>query len=340
VGTYTSSTGQSVVSRTAIDARGYVYLTGSYSGTVQFGSFTLAGGATTHGFVAKLDGAGAYQWVATTDGLGNSYCGGLAVDASGQVSITGSFYGASVTLGGATLANTSTAPNFSSDAFVARLDANGQWLWGLPVGGTGGEGLGQLVLDAAGNSYVIGGFSGSNSTFGTITLPNSGSSGTYELCVAKLSAQGTWLWARSGGGSNQDGGSALAVDAGGNVYLAGFSQAGPATFGPFALPSTTSANDDILVAKLDASGTWQWVRRVGGSGIDDGNGLTLDAAGNAYVTGYFRSATALFGTLLLANSSGPADSGDVFVAKIDPAGTWQWAVQGGAAAATPATAWP
>ena len=109
-----------------------------------------------------------------------------------------------------------------------------------------------MVLDAAGNSYVVGGFSGSNSTFGTIVLPNSGSSGTYELCVAKLSAQGTWLWARSGGGTNQDGGTALAVDASGSVYLAGFSQAGPATFGPFALPNTTSGNDDILVAKLDA----------------------------------------------------------------------------------------
>jgi hypothetical protein len=334
VGTYVGTAGSSVVASTALDAQGYVYVAGSFSGTVQFGSTTLAtaalGFGQNCGFVAKLDGAGAYQWVRPVGGLATTYGGGLAVDASGNVTLTGSFYGPSVTMGPYTLTSASAYPS-SADGFVARLDTNGNWQWVSQVAGPGNDNAGRPVLDAAGNVYISGGFAGATVALGSTVLANAGSSGTFDVFVAKLDAQGNWLWARRGGGSNEDGINSLAVEAGGNVYITGLVQGGAATFGPFTTTSSLG-NADVLVAKLDAAGNWLWIARGGGSGIDHGTGIALDAAGNAYIAGHFDGPTATFGpvTLTNANPNGPsAGYRDVLVAKLDAAGAWQWAVRAG-----------
>ena len=326
--------GESAAGSTAYDAQGYVYVAGTFSGTVQFGSTTLAtsypNSNMTQGFVAKLDGAGVYQWVRPVGGPSYSYGGGLAVDANGTVTVTGSFNGPTATLGPFTLVGASTpAQNGSTDAFVARLDTNGNWLWATSAGGPGSDGIGRPVLDAAGNIYVTGGFQGATIAVGTTTLTNTGP-GNYDVFIAKLSAQGAWQWARSGGGPNQDGLNGLALDASGNIYGVGLVQ-GTATYGPF-FTTSPLGNADVLVLKLDANGNWLWLARGGGSGIDEGAGIVVDAAGNAYLTGHFDGPTATFGTTTLtnANPNGPsAGFQDAVVAKLDAAGVWQWAVRAG-----------
>ena len=75
---------------------------------------------------------------------------------------------------------------------------------------------------------------------------------------------------------------------------------------------------------MDTNGNWQWAVKAGGSGYDYGWGICLDANGNSYVTGYFRSTATFGGTTLI--SSGFTD---IFVAKIDTNGNWQWAVKAG-----------
>ena len=178
-----------------------------------------------------------------------------------------------------------------------------------------------------------GGFASPTATFGAATLINSpNNAGVYELFVAKIDALGSWQWARSGGGGGQDIGFDIAVDGANNVYITGFVQSTLGQFGPFALPANTYSADDVLVAKLDARGTWLWAVRAGSLSIDEAYGIAVDAVGNAYVTGRFSGATATFGPFTLTNGGplyGYGGTDELFVAKLSPAGVWQWAVRGG-----------
>jgi hypothetical protein len=87
----------------------------------------------------------------------------------------------------------------------------------------------------------------------------------------------------------------IAVDASGNSYVTGGFE-GTATFGSTTLES--SGSQDIFVAKLDNRGNWLWAKKAGGTDSDYGYGIAVDASGNSYVTGYFYSATATFGSIL------------------------------------------
>jgi len=82
--------------------------------------------------------------------------------------------------------------------------------------------------------------------------------------------------------------------------------------------------EDIFVAKMDADGIWQWVNKAGGDNWDGGNAIKIDDSGNSYVTGYFNE-TATFGSYSLTSSN----SQDIFVAKMDNSGNWQWATRAG-----------
>ena len=146
------------------------------------------------------------------------------------------------------------------------------------------------------------------------------------LCgAAVLRAQAPqWQWAVSarGSGSIKDKGRSIATDSQGNQYITGlFSNT--ANFGSHTL---TASGDsiDIFVAKLDPAGNWLWAVKAGGLDSDEGSGIALDWAGNAYVTGRFRG-TATFGSHTLTSNG----YNDVFAAKLDPSGNWLWAVNAG-----------
>ncbi|NML66319.1 T9SS type A sorting domain-containing protein [Hymenobacter sp. RP-2-7] len=329
VGSYTLPA-QSLVTSNALDAQGNVYVTGCFYGTAQFGSISLTS-YYGHGFVAKFDGAGTCQWARQVESPVNSFCGDVAVDAAGNATISGEFATAA-TFGPITLVNPDSQHG-TADIFVARIDPNGNWLWAARAGGTGQDASNALALDAAGNVYVTGGFMSATAAFGTTELANVtlGRTSSADLFVAKLSPQGAWLWARGGGGGASDTGRALALDASANVYLTGQTQAAGATFGPLTVAGAARTNENVLAAKLDSAGTWQWAVLGGGQVYDDnGYGIAVDAVGNAYVTGRFTSPTATFGTTTLTNTdSGGGGYGDVFVAQLTSAGQWKWATQAG-----------
>ena len=131
--------------------------------------------------------------------------------------------------------------------------------WNTFLGGAGGnEVAAGIARDAAGNIYVVG---VATAGFGIPTRPYTASSDAF---VAKLSPNGTRLWLTFLGGSGQDFGEAVAVNAAGNVYVAGYSNA---TWG--APLVAYSQSTDGFVARLDAStGTLVWQTFVGGSGGD------------------------------------------------------------------------
>lgn len=152
-----------------------------------------------------------------------------------------------------------------------------------------------------------------------------------DLLVTKLNAAGTFLWAASGGGpgSLSQAGSGIALDNAGNAYVTGSSN-GPADFGPNVYLNNQYNEQEALVAKIDAAGTWLWVARTPkplgiNSGAANGYDIAVDNSGNAYVTGFFSGTVGMFDTSRLTSQG----SYDVFVAKLNPAGALQWATRAG-----------
>ena len=194
-----------------------------------------------------------------------------------------------------------------------------EWQWATRTGGISHDYCFGISVDADGNSYITGKFKGT-ATFGDDSIT---SSGLDDIFVAKLDTDGNWQWAKQAGGSYYDWGEGISVDTDGNSYVTGWFE-GTAFFGADSLTSSEDQDDDIFVAKLDADGNWLWVKGAGGIADDDGRGISIDAAGNSYITGIFKE-TATFGAFTLTS----IDYFDVFVAKLGTDGNWQWAEQVG-----------
>ena len=285
----------------AVDASGNSYVIGCfYSATATFGSTTLTGNGYNNIFVAKLDSSGNWLWAKNAKESPYDYGHGIDVDASGNSYVTGYFYN-SVTFGSTTLTSSGGA-----DIFVAKLDSSGNWLWANNAGGTSDECGNGIAVDDSGNSYVTGYFYDS-ATFSSTTLTNNG---VYDIFITKLDSSGNWLWAKKAGGSSNDSGNGIAVDAIGNSYVTGYFDSN-ATFGSTTL--TSNGDYDIFIAKLDNCGNWLWANNAGGTSDDRGTSTAVDASRNSYVTGYFYD-SATFGSTTLT-SNGGYDT-NIFVTKV------------------------
>ncbi|WP_337045285.1 SBBP repeat-containing protein [Emticicia sp. 17c] len=143
------------------------------------------------------------------------------------------------------------------------------------------------------------------------------------LFVYIVSGQ-TLKWVKQAGSyARVNDGNAIATDAAGNIYVTGRFQ-GVTNFGGTTL---TPAAIDIFVAKYNSAGTLQWVKQAGGSGaFNYGYGIAVDGSGNVYVTGYIAAATDFDGTTVT-----PVGYNDVFVAKYNSSGSFQWVTNAGAA---------
>ena len=253
-----------------------------------------------------------WQWAIPAVGIDDDEGRAITIDENGNTYVTG-YFQSTVTFGPFSLTSAG-----SCDIFVTKMDANGNWLWVTQAGGVTGSEMGlSIALDDNGNIYLSGYFQ-YTVTFGPFTLT---SNGLADMFIAKMDANGNWLWVTQAGGGSIVDGRAIALDDNNNIYVAGTLQ-GWATFGPYFHQSTGWS--DIFIAKLDANGNWQWVIQAGGSDIDHCYAIAIDDNGNSYVTGSFES-TATFGPFSLTS----AGSGDIFVAKIDANGNWQWVTQAG-----------
>jgi hypothetical protein len=178
--------------------------------------------------------------------------------------VTGSFQGT------ATFGSTTLTSAGSYDAFVAKIDASGTYLWATKAGGTAtDEGSGISTL-SDGSAIVTGSFSGT-ATFGSTTLTSAGS---QDVFVAKIDAAGAYVWATQAGGVSTDQGRGVSTVSDGSAIVTGYFQ-GTATFGSTTL--TSAGSSDVFVAKIDASGTYVWATKAGGTSWDEGLAISASA---------------------------------------------------------------
>jgi uncharacterized repeat protein (TIGR01451 family) len=194
-----------------------------------------------------------------------------------------------------------------------------------PLNGSGNDIGHAIAVDGDGNIYVAGSTT-STDFIGTIDPGGvqAANAGDYDGFVAKVDPTGTTLlYSTYLGGSGVDEVEGIAVDAAGDAYLTGYTLSTdfPGVT-PASLQSANGGGRDAFVAKLSPTGsTLLYVTYLGGAGSDSGDGIAVDAAGNAYVTGStassgFPGVTAA--SLQPANAGGDADA---FVTKINGAGS-------------------
>jgi hypothetical protein len=218
------------------------------------------------------------------------------------------------------------------DLFLAKYDKDGFVQWARPYGGRDHQWMKSLVVDPQGNLIIAGFFRGSV-TFGQTTLDSDldRSTSAIDSYVAKLDPDGDVLWARRYGGPEDDIVAQIAVDAAGNVIVAGNTAGGPVTGGAMAdfgcgAKNTPEDTDQIFLTKLDPSGAALWCElyavHTGYYNINNppaGLAVTFDAAGNVVLAGGAYSGS--FGQGSLEDFG----DGDIFVFVADPAGKYLWA---------------
>ncbi|MEO8148938.1 MAG: T9SS type A sorting domain-containing protein [Bacteroidia bacterium] len=301
----------------ATDLNGNVIVAGYYaSDTLIFANDTLinSGIGNDEIYVAKYDSSGNVLWALSAGGSGDDKASAVATDASGNIYVTGYYYSPAITFGTYTLTNAGVV----GDIFIVKYDAQGNVLWAKGEGGTALEIPYSIVVDGANNFIVTGRFSSSTITFGTTTLTLAGAN---DIFIVKYDAAGNVLWAKGAGSGSIDEGFSVGVDAINNVYVTGhFNQ--NCNFGPYVL--TTAGQSDIFLAKYDASGNILWAKRFGGNGDDRANALKVDANGNCYLAGFFKSISVAFGADTLA-SFFAAGVTNALVFKTDSGGNALWA---------------
>lgn len=250
---------------------------------------------------------------------------GITLDASGNLYFAGVFSG-TVDFDPGPGAFYLTSAGFG-DAFVSKLDRDGNFIWAAAFGGTRSEKAFSVTVDGSGNVYTAGNFDGTadfDPGPGTFTL-DAAVGGTGF--VSKLDRDGRFLWAVAMGQI----GRGVAVDSAGNVYTIGhFTHIADFDPGPGTFHLTAAGGVDAFVSKLDHEGSFVWARAFAGENLVIGSGLAIDGADNIYAIGSFWDTVDLdpgSGTFAVTS----AGARDVFLSKLDTSGNLVWARTIGAA---------
>ncbi len=258
----------------AIDGAGDLYLSGVYEQAFALSAvYGLAGNA----FVARLDGGGGVKWSFGLGGPEYDAANDIAVDAKGNVLVTGSVGslvdfdpGAGTAQGGPGL-------------FVAKYDPAGKYVWHLAKPSAVGH---RLAVDADGYAYVVGTTSASTNLGPGTHLHQGGSTDGFLL---KVSPNGATMWSSHLGSAGADALRAVAIDPLGNVLVTG-DYGAKTTWEGVALPYAAvdnTQNQDVVVARFAPDGTPGWVRRFGGSGPDHGRAIAAAPTGHVLWAGNF-----------------------------------------------------
>jgi hypothetical protein len=310
-----------------VDASGNVYTTGNFNGTVDFdpgaGVQNLVSAGNSDIYIIKTNAAGQLVWAIRMGGTSGDFSNAIAVDAAGNIYITGYFWGTADFDPGPGTLHLTAAGYF--DAFISKLDASGNLVWAKSFSSSTGIQAGAIAVDASGNVHTTGVINGTVDFDPGAGIYNLTSAGGGDIFVSKLDAMGNFVWAKIIGSTGGDNGESLAVDASGNVYITGYFQ-GTVDFDPGAGTQNLYSVDDrdIFISKLDASGNFVWVKHMGGALYDIGYSIKVDASGNVYTAGFFQG-TVDFDPGMNIHNLVSEGMTDVFISKLDDAGNFVWA---------------
>ncbi len=337
-----------------VDFAGNVYSTGYFSDTVDFdpgpGVFNLIASGNTDIFVLKLDPLGNFLWAHRFGGdrtgpgnVGTDVGNSLAVEASGNVVITGVFHdtadfdpGPAIFLLGEEIPVNN--PTMSAgDISLLKLDASGNFMWANKMGNWAADKGESLAFDNLGNILVAG-----EGTDSVDFDPGPGTAWLYQpglmiyMFACKYTAAGGLVWARITGGTTIGGipsgqlfNKAIAVDPLNNlITTAVYSGTIDLDPGPSIDTVQGTSNWNSLVSKINSSGNYIWGKAFIGPGETGIGTPAIDANGNVFLTGGFIDSIDFdpnAGVQMLTNLV--AGVGDIYVIKLTAAGNLSWVKQ-------------
>lgn len=328
------------------DSSGNLYVIGLYDSTpvslynsngTPYGTLSLL--SASDGFMVKYDSSGFIQWTSRFTG-DNSLDAPLsiAVDSGFNIYVSGYFNSTTLNVFNANSATFTSVspPSGGVAAFLVKFNSSGVVQWATTMDGTSTEGFRSIDVDANGNIYAAG-FSSSttNTVFsvgGTAFSSFSGLGGN-DAFIVKYNSSGIVQWVSRVAGTAGDSGFAVKTDStGDNIYITGpFSSTVLTVYSSNGNTFTTLNNlgasgSDAFLVKYNTNGIAQWAVRIGGTGADSGDNISVDPSGNVYIAGYFGSPTL---TIYNQNNSvydilTQDGSDDGFILKYDTNGNLLW----------------
>jgi len=304
------------------DALGHVYSTGFFHDTVDFdpgvGVHNLISIGLHDVFIQKLDGSGNLLWAHSIEGPLSSEGHSITIGPSGNVYVTGTFYG---TVDFDPGAGVFTLTSTGNSVFIEKLDSQGNFLWAKLLDETSGYSGSFVSTDDLGYVYVTGAFNDTVDFDPGTGVFNLVSNGGRDIFVEKLDSNGYFVWAHSMGGIADDYSTNIATDVWGNMYIIGEFE-DTADFDPgagtFHLASSSSVKDAFIL-KLGLNGNFVSARSMDAHCY----AITADISGNIYITGKY------YGTIDFDPSAGvfnlTAGYYDAFIQKIDRYENFIWA---------------
>jgi hypothetical protein len=306
-----------------VDSSGSIYLTGYFNFTVDFDPGPAVDNRTSHGagdaFLVCLDSSGSFRWVRTWGGTYPDRPSAIAVDRLDGIYITGGFESKNVDFdpgpGEDLHSNTS-----GGNAFLSKFDADGNFQWARTWCGKSGA---SAATDINGNVYVAGSFESANTDFDPGPGVDFHSSTRTDAFLVKYDSNGNYLWGDSWGGNLVSSANEVALDEGGNAYVAG-SFRGKTDFdsGPGSFYIKFKGAFDAYLSKFDPDGNYLWTRSWGGQDTEGANSAAVSRSGDVYVTGTFNGPVVDFDPGPGVDNHGTNGDFDAFLIKFRTDGNW------------------
>ena len=294
------------------DLNGNVIVAGYFqSPDITFGKYKLKNSRKGYQkekiYLVKYDSSGKVCWLRSDKSDGEGYAADVTTDIYGNIYVSGGFHGKAMTLGKFRLVNKTKE---ATNGFLARYDASGHVVWcknfNCPDYSFGSA----IKTDNKGNVFVTGFFGGAYIAFDQDSLIKNPHS-IYDMFLAKYSASGTVVWAKSGGKDNVTTASDLCITNSGEIYVTGqYNQS--VNFGELHLNSESYSPFQTFLVKYSSTGTEEWVKGVQGDGYNSPRNICSDNAGHIFVCGEFREPDISFDRHTLNN----AGDWDMFVTRL------------------------
>ncbi len=319
------------ISNIVTDAAGNIYAAGTLKNSCDFDpgpdTFMVRTPGYIDIFLLKVSADGKLLWVKTVGGEEPDHPGGLAIDSSGALYLTGSFREVSDLLPGPDTLLVE-ANGWNNDVFIMKLDSAGEQLWLKYFGGPEHDSPLSLALDSSLNIIVSGMF-GDTVDFD----PGDGqyvhiAKGEQDIFVLKLNPDGKIMWATTLSSQKGVDGATVATDLEDNIFVTG-NFTGNVNVDPAPISHNLRADSmSMFLLKLDELGMHVWSRTFKGCLPSDVFSwpLTVDRSGAVYTTGVFRD------TLIFPEASRKDDlysvgEEDPFICKYTSEGRFNWALQ-------------
>ncbi|CAN5383319.1 hypothetical protein BH09BAC1_BH09BAC1_17140 [soil metagenome] len=247
-------------------------------------------------------------WAKQFTGSDSAFGNGIEVDDSGNVYIAGNFRGT---------IDFDPGPNSYylsavgvQDAFVCKLDVDGNLVWAVQLGGISEESAEDLAIDGDGNVYTA---------YNDILNQN-------NTTIIKLDRQGNLMWSKETGG---DGVISITVDSTGSLFATGlFHTAGDFDPGTGVFVLAPVGFTDVFFLKLDPDGNFAWAKQITSTTTLNVWGIAVDTKGYVYLTGSFYHTADFDPGIGIYNLSAPVIP-HAYIAKYDSLGNLVWAEQTG-----------